>query len=168
MALRQDFSGIGVSLVVLEWTADEKPSQLVVPFFPEDEDAVAIMVSDHQKFTAGDGRTYHCKEVASLCTVYRNEKGELSVCEAGIGAVLGTWRMVDKGLFAEVQCVSFVQSGAEVETQFKLQVILYLAHLKDSICVLQDPHFRKRLERKEGGVIHYVTRNFSQIPFVTV
>lgn len=76
--------------------------------------------------------------------------------------------MVDKGLFAEVQCVSYEQSGAEVETQFKLQVSLYLARLKDSICVLQHPHFRKRLERKEGGVVHYVGRDPSKILYVMI
>ena len=168
MAVRSNFSGNRVSLVMLEWIADEKPGQVVVPCEPEDEDAVHCMLSDHQNYTCDDARTYHCKEVASLCTVYRDEKGELSVCEAGIGAVLGTWRMVDKGLFAEVQCVSYEQSGAEVETQFKLQVSLYLARLKDSICVLQHPHFRKRLERKEGGVVHYVGRDPSKILYVMI
>ncbi len=170
MAVRKTFSGHGLLLVALEWTAVEKPNQLVVPVSPDDWEPVWCMISDHKKMTDIDGRMYLCKELATLCTVYKNDKGELSVNGVGIGDCLGTWRIIDKGFFAEVQCVSISydrKTRAELKTEMKLEVKLELGQLKDSICVMQNPQYLKRLEKKQDDVIDYVTaRNTSQFFFM--
>ena len=149
MAVRKPFGIPGLLLVGLEWRATEKPTKLVVPAKSRD-DQVAFMVSDHQKLTETNDRVYVCNELAALCMVYQKNKDELGVHGVGTGDLLGTWRIVDKGSFVEVQCVT-------ESDDLKLVARLDLGRVKDSTYVLQPPNYIKRLEKKQGGVISYDT-----------
>lgn len=149
LAVRKPFSGHGLLLVALEWRATEKPNKLVVPAASHD-DKVRAMLSDHKTLTETDDKVYLCKELAVLCVVYQKNKNELGAYGVGTGDLLGTWRIVDKGSTVEVQCVT---ESHDVTLMARLDLV----RVSDSMHVLQSSDYLKRLEKKEGGVISYLT-----------